>query len=203
MCMRSDGSYTGRVPKLWNATIDAHRHAVREAVLDATASLVAEHGLAAVTMSQIAESSGIGRATLYKYFPDVESILRAWHERQVGAHLQELAQAQAQHRGDPGRALATVLRTYADICHAQHGAGPAAAMLHQGEHVAHAHAHLRELVAQLITDAAGAGVARADVPASELAGFCLNALRAAAGLASEAAVGRLVAVTLAGLRPPA
>ena len=38
-------------------------------------------------MSQIAEQTGIGRATLYKYFPDVEAILLAWHERQVTGHL--------------------------------------------------------------------------------------------------------------------
>lgn len=48
---------------------------------DTTAALVAEQGLTSVTMSRIAKESGIGLATLYKYFPDVESILLAWHER--------------------------------------------------------------------------------------------------------------------------
>jgi AcrR family transcriptional regulator len=71
------------MPKLWSETIAAHRHTVRETILDATWALVAEHGLLAVTMSQIAEEAGIGRATLYKYFPDVEAILLAWHERHV------------------------------------------------------------------------------------------------------------------------
>ena len=33
------------VPKLWNETIEAHRRAVRDAILDTTAALVAEHGL--------------------------------------------------------------------------------------------------------------------------------------------------------------
>ena len=70
--------------------METHRQEVREAILDATASLVQSRGLLAVTMSDIAEETGIGRATLYKYFPDVETILSAWHQRQVEAHLAEL-----------------------------------------------------------------------------------------------------------------
>jgi len=65
------------VPKLWTVTIEEHRRAVRDATLDTTAALVAERGLASVPMSQIAAETGIGRATLYKYFPDVEAILAA------------------------------------------------------------------------------------------------------------------------------
>src|SRR5215210_9308128 len=80
------------VPRLWNETIEAHRREVRGATLDTAAALVAEHGLRAVTMSQIAEQTGIGRATLYKYFPDVGAILLAWHERQVGEHVRQLSQ---------------------------------------------------------------------------------------------------------------
>ena len=38
-------AYHGFMPKIWNETIAAHRDAVREATLDATARLVAEHGL--------------------------------------------------------------------------------------------------------------------------------------------------------------
>jgi AcrR family transcriptional regulator len=73
------------VPKLWNETIEEHRRAVRDAVLKTTAALVTEQGLRGVTMSRIAEDSGIGRATLYKYFPDVESILAAWHSSPRGS----------------------------------------------------------------------------------------------------------------------
>src|SRR5258705_900335 len=83
-------AYDRGMPRIWSQTIEAHRDAVREATLDATAALVAEHGLTGVTMSQIAKDTGIGRATLYKYFPDVESILRAWHERQIDEHLKQL-----------------------------------------------------------------------------------------------------------------
>src|ERR671921_393403 len=84
------------VPKLWKETIEAHRQGVRDAVLDTTAALVAEHGLRSVTMSQIAGETGVGRATLYKYFSGVEAILLAWHERQITGHLEHLAELRDQ-----------------------------------------------------------------------------------------------------------
>jgi hypothetical protein len=52
-----------------------------------------------------------------------------------------------------------------------------------------------------VAEAAEAGVLRDEVPPDELASYCLHALAAARGLPSKAAVRRLVAVTLAGLRP--
>src|SRR6266849_6773540 len=82
-CLDTGVKYTGVMPKLWTETIEAHRREVRDAILDTTAALVADQGLRSVTMSHIAEETGIGRATLYKYFSGVEAILLAWHERQV------------------------------------------------------------------------------------------------------------------------
>jgi AcrR family transcriptional regulator len=187
------------VPKLWNETIVAHREAVRDATLDATAALVAEHGLTSVTMSQIAEKTGIGRATLYKYFPDVESILLAWHERQVGAHLEHLAEVR-DRTADPDKRLPSVLEAYGLIQHEHHG--EVAARLHQGEHLAHAQQHLSHLIRDLISDAAQRGDVRDDVAPNELANYCIHALTAAASLPSKAAVRRLVVLILAGLRPP-
>src|ERR1019366_1043778 len=112
LCIYIGGVYAVGVPKLWNGTIEAHRRAVRDATLDATAALVASHGLASVTMSQIAEQAGIGRATLYKYFPDVEAILTAWHERQVAGHLEHLSEIR-DHGGDARERLEAVLGAYA------------------------------------------------------------------------------------------
>lgn len=189
------------MPKLWNETVEEHRHAVREATLDTTATLVAEHGLRAVTMSQIAEETGIGRATLYKYFPDVDAILLAWHERQITGHLAQLAAAREQAR-DAGERLQAVLETYALIRHESHGQHDTelAAFLHRDEHVGHAQQHLSHLIRDLLIEAAKTGEVRDDVPPEELASYCLHALATASSLASKAAVGRLVTVTLAGLR---
>jgi AcrR family transcriptional regulator len=198
-------AYTGGVPRLWTQTIQAHRNQVRDAILDTTAALVATHGLLSVTMSQIAERTGIGRATLYKYFPDVEAILLAWHERQISAHLAQLATLRDQ-AGDAGQRLQAVLEAYARISHErfshQHPGPEVAALLHRGVHLTQAQQQVHDLLEDLLIEAAAAGAVRDDVAPGELAGYCLHALTAAGSLPSEAAVRRLVTVTLAGLRSP-
>lgn len=52
----------------------------------------------------------------------------------------------------------------------------------------------------LIAQGSETGVLRDDVAPGELASYCLHALTAAASLPSKAAIGRLIAVTMAGLR---
>lgn len=188
------------VPRLWNETIEAHRAAVRDAILDTTAELVTENGLLSVTMSRIAEKTGIGRATLYKYFPDVEAILLAWHERHVSGHLEHLAELRDQ-AGDARQRLEAVLEAYALIQHKRH-ATELAALLHRDEHVARAQQHLTDIIRDLLSEGAQTGDLRNDIPPEELADYCLHALAAAGSLPSEAAVRRLVTVTMAGLRPP-
>jgi AcrR family transcriptional regulator len=188
--------------RLWNETIEAHRREVHDAILETTAALVAEHGLTSVTMSQIAEKTGIGRATLYKYFPDVEAILFAWHERHVTGHLEHLAEIR-DRAGGAGERLEAVLEAYALISHHREHHGTAlAAFLHRDEHVARAQQQLRDMIRNLLSEAAETGDVRDDVAPDELASYCLHALTAASNLPSKAAVHRLVTITLAGLRPP-
>jgi AcrR family transcriptional regulator len=193
-------TYDRVMPKLWNQTIEAHRRAVRDAILDTAAALVVEHGLASVTMSQIAEETGIGRATLYKYFPDVQAILLAWHERHVTGHLEHLAKIRDRAASASER-LEAVLEGFALISYERH-APELVALLHRGEHVANAQQKLRDLIKDLLIEGAEIGDLRDDVAPDELASYCLHALTAAGGLPSKVAVRRLVAVTLAGLRRP-
>ncbi len=192
------------MPKLWTETIEAHRRAVHDAILQTTAELVAKHGLRSVTMSQIAEETAIGRATLYKYFPEVEAILVAWHERQITGHLEHLAELRDQP-GDAGKRLEAVLEAYAVISYESHGhyGTELAAFLHRDERVARAQQQLRSMIRDLLAEGAKVGVLRNDVAPDELASYCLHALAAAGSLPSKAAVRRLVKVTLAGLRPRA
>jgi AcrR family transcriptional regulator len=191
------------VPKLWTATIEAHRREVRDAILETTATLVAEHGLLGITMSQIAEETGIGRATLYKYFPDVEAILLAWHDRQLAVHLDHLADARDKGTG-AGERLEAVLEAFAHVTRQSRGHQDQgfAELLHRDARIERAHRQVHGMIRDLLVAAAEAGEVRTDVPPGELARYCIHALAGAAGQRSNAAIGRLVSVTLAGLRAP-
>lgn len=186
------------MPKLWIETIEAHRGEVRRAVIEAAAALVAERGLVGVTMSGIAESAGIGRATLYKYFPDIEAILFAWHQREIESHLSHLMTVRDQAEGAEAR-LEAVLNAYAMITfHSRrHADKELAALVHRDDQVAQAEYQLHGMIRGLLSEAVG--VVRQDVSSDELASYCLHALAAAARLRNKAAVGRLVLVTLSGL----
>jgi AcrR family transcriptional regulator len=188
------------VPRLWNDTIETHRRAVRDATVDTTRALVARHGLRSVTMSQIAEETGIGRATLYKYFPDVESILRAWHEGQIRRHVEQLAYAR-DRPGDAADRLRAVLAEYARIMHEslRHHDADLVALLHGDESVVRADHQVRTIMQEVLADARAAGVVRDDIAVDELAAYCQHALGAAGSVRSAAAVQRLVGLTLRGL----
>ena len=191
------------MPQLWSETLETHRLEVREAILDAVGHLVMSRGLLAVSMSAVAEATKIGRATLYKYFPDVEEVLTAWHERHVSSHLAALT-ALRDRGGTPSARLRKVLAAYGFICQQRrrHGAGELAGVLHRTERVQTLQRQLVELVAELISGAAGEGVVRGDIPAQELAAFAIHALGAADDVASDAALNRLVDLVWSGLTHP-
>lgn len=188
------------MPKPRNTTTETHRRGERHSILSNTACLVAKRGIASVTMSQIAEITGIGRATLYKYFTDVDSILAAWQRQQIAAHLEQLGDVR-KRANTPNERLEAVLDTYAQIVyeHVRYG-GELASVRHRDEHVARAREQLLSLVEDSIREAASTGNIRTDIAPGELAAYCLHALGAAAQLPSKAAVRRLVVVVLTGLQ---
>jgi len=98
-----------------------------------------------------------------------------------------------------------VLEAYALISHESHGHHDTelAAFLHRDDQVARAQQQLRDMIRDLLTEAAEPGDVRDDVASEELASYCLHALAAASSLPSKAAVRRFVTVTLAGLHPRA
>lgn len=191
------------MPKLWEESIENHRHAVRSTIMEATWRLAEEHGPLGLSMSQVAKAAGIGRATLYKYFTDVGSILVAHHVEHVGAHLRHLEELRA-GPGTVGSRVVVVVDAYATICfhRGRHSSTDVSALVHQGPELVDTEHRLRGIFAELIEEAAAQGLVRADLDPTELAEFCLHALSAAGRAADLDQVARLVQVVLDGLGCP-
>ncbi|AFR50441.1 MULTISPECIES: TetR/AcrR family transcriptional regulator [Gordonia] len=56
---------------------EASTTTVHERLLDATQKLLADKGIRATTMQQVAESAGVSRAWLYRHYPDKPSMIGA------------------------------------------------------------------------------------------------------------------------------
>jgi AcrR family transcriptional regulator len=78
------------VPKIKAATVEEHRLATIDRLLDAFGSLVLERGYTGLSFADIAQVAGLARTAVYNYFPDLESMLFAWTEREVANAIAEL-----------------------------------------------------------------------------------------------------------------
>ena len=176
----------------WDRAVDEHRAAQREAIAAAAWALAQEHGPFAVTMSQVAEAAGVSRPTLYKYFPDVESMLTAHHRKHVVTHVAEL-EGIVSGAGGAGERLERLLVAYAEICHhrARHGSQEVYRLVHSPFELDAAESQMVDLFARAVREA---GRGRDDLAPEELAIYAVRALAAAADVprSKVSAVARLV-----------
>lgn len=63
------------MPRIRAASIEAHKSATRQELLDAAAALFRAHGYADTNLADVTAYAGIGRTTIYEYFTDKEDLL--------------------------------------------------------------------------------------------------------------------------------
>ncbi|MEV0233719.1 TetR/AcrR family transcriptional regulator [Nonomuraea sp. NPDC050786] len=98
----------------WDDALDEHRSRYRERIIDAAIDLVAEQGAVKSSMSALAQRAGVGRATVYKYFPSIEHALLAHVEREVKECSRRL-EAICEQTGDPLQRLRGYVDTQLDL----------------------------------------------------------------------------------------
>jgi len=75
---------------------DARRN--RERILEAARRLIARDGVRSVSLEQVATEAGVGRATLFRRFPDRASLLRALLDEHEGRLQDALLRGPPQNR---------------------------------------------------------------------------------------------------------
>jgi AcrR family transcriptional regulator len=174
------------VPKIWDESVASHKVRLRAAIIDAAVQLVGERGRGDVPMSAVAERAGIGRATLYNYFPDLDHILAAHVADEFAAHHARL-DAELAERPDPLERLSVVVHlTVEYTASARHQISAAVGSLDDfspgAQHlVDDAVGGFHQRVAAVVAEAVDAGLLRDDLAPSFLAhavGHLLSAARA-------------------------
>ena len=93
---------------------EARRASAREAIVDAAWALVAEHGLAALSLRELAKRAGITTPTVYAYFESKHAIYDAMFGRAAAAFAQRMAEPYGSD--DPREVLADGVRRFVDFC---------------------------------------------------------------------------------------
>lgn len=83
----------------------------REEILDAATKLFATHGYAETDTQQLADELGVGKGTLYRYFPSKRELFLAAADRGM-RRLCEFIDASVSTIEDPPEKIAQVVRSY-------------------------------------------------------------------------------------------
>jgi AcrR family transcriptional regulator len=99
----------------WDATLSAHRTSQEERIAQAALRLVADDGVAELTMSAVAAAAETSRQTLYKYYPDLGAVLAgaARLVRQGEQHLVDQVMAEPDAPAQLAAYVGAMIRTAA------------------------------------------------------------------------------------------
>ena len=163
--------------------VEGHRDRQRDHILDVALELLRERGMAALTMTAIAERAGMSRPTLYHYFADIDAVLAAWVGRQIERSVSVML-AEAEAIADPLDRLSHLIQaqatTFASQDHrisAEHFESEAGSPSLRHE-VASQMAPLRRTLADTIAEAGTLGQLRTDIEPALAADLVLGLLGA-------------------------
>lgn len=131
--MRDAGADDAARPSVdadWSATVAGHKQRQLLRIGAIAAELVSSDGLGAVSMSRLARASGISRATLYNYVPDVVTAVRHHLTAQSEAFQAAVAAAVAEEEDPEAQLRRYIQEQVAYAAGADHRA--AAALLESG-----------------------------------------------------------------------
>lgn len=85
------------MPRIEADSIEAHVEAQNQKILDAAMGLFEARGYAGTDLREIAQSVGLARNSLYRYYPGKDHILLACLHREMAPNLQRLSALEEQY----------------------------------------------------------------------------------------------------------
>jgi len=178
---------------------DAERN--RQRILAAAAELLSDRGLD-VTLDDVARAAGVGVGTVYRRFPDKESLIEELFRDRVDA-LVELAE-QALTQPDPWQAFVWYLHTATEMMAANIGLRQLMMYATYGkDRICYARDQMRPVVSRLVERAQASGDLRRDFDATDvkLIAYMLGAAAEYAATTRPEIWQRYLAMLIDGLRP--
>jgi AcrR family transcriptional regulator len=174
------------MPRIEAHSIEAHVEAQNQKILDAAMGLFEERGYAGTDLRQIAESVGLARNSLYRYYPGKDHILLACLRRDMEPTLERLNALEREY-SDARERIDAWLEVQMDIAATScHGAIRVVENLKDLTPEFRAEVHkLHEPAASVLNAAVGELLADGDRDASLVASMINSVLTAAASKMME------------------
>lgn len=155
---------------LWSESVAHHKRRIQDHIVETTLQLISEKGMSGVSMSLLAERSGVSRKTLYNHFPDLEHVTLAWMRAEIEREYEQIRQGLAE-LGDPAEKLSFYVRSSLSACKdRQHHAGVEAAMSSQAamsheawDHISEQFSKTEALLREILHEGVQKGTLRRDI----------------------------------------
>ncbi len=119
MASHNRNGLAGMAPR--NMPIQQRSALRRNALIDAAAALIDSDGVAGVTTTAVAYKSGSSVGVLYRYFPNVESLLKALAMRNLERYLELVAEGSDRSPDEPWSSWDNTLDSYVHLFRTEPG----------------------------------------------------------------------------------
>ncbi|MFZ9087676.1 MAG: TetR family transcriptional regulator [Pontimonas sp.] len=92
-----------------------------EAILSATATIIDQEGIDAVTTTSVAFRSGSSVGVIYRYFPNIDSLLHTLAQRNLHLYLDKVQEGSDRSPEEPWSSWDFTLDSYIDLCRHEPG----------------------------------------------------------------------------------
>jgi len=169
--------------------------AVQQRIAEAALTLIAELGLAGVTMSEVARQAGVARQTLYNHYSDVESIVTSVIEQHEKGGLAQVLQLLEGYDGARAKLEQLIRHSVTMGAHGHALVSLESSLSPGAQDVLRAHrGRTEEIVKEILAEGVAEGVFRSDLDLETDAAFIREVLAPPADETND--VARLAGATV-------